>query len=306
MNLRRLQMFVVVAEELHFTRAAERLSMAQPPLSQQIRRLEDELGVRLLARTSRKVELTAAGRQLLKGARELFAKRVEVINSTKLAAGGEIGVLRLGAAASAAFGVIAELIRVFRSKHPEVSVELNEREADPMISGLLAGEVDVAIIRGPFSHAELKTRPLLREPLQLVIPSHHRLAETPEIDLGELADEPFMLFPRHTAPAFHDTITSVFAGTGFSPQVRQEAHSWASLVGLVGAGLGFTIAPASAAAIKSDYVVFKAIKGVQAEAELVFAYRAKGFSPAAERFLKIAAEPSALRRGLGAKPAPAR
>jgi DNA-binding transcriptional LysR family regulator len=248
------------------------------------------------------VELTAAGRQLLKGARELFAKRVEVINSTKRAAGGESGVLRLGAAASAAFGVIAELIRAFQAKHSEVSVQLDEREADPMISGLLTGEVDVAIIRGPFSHAELTTRLLLREPLQLVIPSHHALADVPEIDLSALAEEPFMLFPRYTAPAFHDTITSVFVGAGFSPSITQEAHSWASVVGLVGAGLGFTIAPASAAAIKSDYVVFKAIKHVRTEAELLFAYREKSLPPAAERLLEVAREQGGLSAGTGLKP----
>lgn len=288
MDLRRLQMFVAVAEELHFTRAAERLSMAQPPLSQQIRRLERELGVRLLTRTSRKVELTAAGRQLLEGARELFAKRSEVVNAVKRAAGGETGVLRLGAGASAAFGVIARLVRAFRSAYPDVAVELDELESDSIIAGLILGELDVAIIRGPFSHAELATRPLLREPLQLVIPSHHRLANCREADLRAFADEEFILFPRHSAPGLHDSITSLCLAAGFSPRIRQEAQSWASIVGLVGAGLGCTIAPESAAAIKSDDVLFKPIKGLRAEAELMLACHAKSVTPAAKRFIEVA------------------
>ncbi len=294
MDLRRVSMFVAVAEELNFTRAAERLAIAQPPLSQHIRRLEEELGVQLFSRTSRKVELTAAGHQLLRGARELLGKRAEVINLTRRAAGGEVGVHRFAVGSSAAFGLVAEVLRDFGARYPAVSVQLDERESEPIASALITGELDVAILRGPFSHAELTVELLLREPLEVVLPSHHRLAGAEEVPLSELAGEPMILFSRDRAPELHDMITSLCVAAGFSPRMGQEGQSWASVVGLVGAGLGITIAPASAALIKSRHVVFRKISRLHGEAELVIAYRRESVPPVGEQFVAVAKE--VLRR----------
>ena len=281
-------MFVAVAEELNFTRAAERLSIAQPPLSQHIRRLEAELGVQLFSRTSRKVELTAPGHQLLRGARELLGKRAEVINLTRRAARGEVGVLRLSVGSSSAFGVVAEVLRAFGAAYPAVSVQLDERDTKQIISALTAGELDVAILRGPFSHRDLAVELLLREPLEVVIPSDHRLAGEKEVRLPEFAGEPMIMFPRQGAPGLHDTITSLCVAAGFSPQIRQEAQSWASVVGLVGAGLGVTIAPASAALIKSHSVVFRKIAHIYGNAELVLVYRPESIPASGEHLMTVA------------------
>lgn len=289
-DLRRLAMFVAVAEELNFTRAAERMAIAQPPLSQHIRRLEEELGVQLFARTSRKVELTVAGRQLLKGARELLAKRAEVINSTRRAAGGETGVLRLTVGSSGAFALVAEIVRAFRLRTPGVTVQLHEQATEQAVSALVAGEMDVAILRGPFKHPDLQVERLLRDRLELVLPDDHRLARQREALLTDVAGEPMILFPRHMASALHDEITSLCIRAGFSPLISQEGSSWASVVGLVGAGLGFTIAPASAASIRSDTVVFRRIARPRGQAELVLAYRGEIVPAAGERFIAVAKE----------------
>ena len=283
-------MFVAVAEELNFTRAAERLAIAQPPLSQHIRRLEADLGVQLFSRTSRKVGLTAAGHQLLKGARELLAKRAEVINLTRRAAGGETGLLRLGVGTTAAFGIIAEVMRTYRDRFPAVSTQLCENSPEAAFSALIAGELDVAILRGPLAHSGIRIERLLVERLELVISSDHRLAGEEEVDLADVAGEPMILFPRHSAPPLHDTVTSLCLTAGFSPEIAQEGTSWAAVVGLVGAGMGFTIAPASAALIRSRDVLFKRISNVDGEAELVLAYRSESVPPTGEHFIALAKE----------------
>jgi DNA-binding transcriptional LysR family regulator len=298
-DLRTLTLFVAVAEELHFSRAAGRLGMAQPPLSQQIRRLEMELGVQLFNRTSRSVRLTAAGHQLLKGARELLTRRAEVINMTRRAAGGETGTLRLGLSSSSSFGIIGNIIRFFRARYPDVTVQLTELEIDVAASAVATGELDVAILRGPFSHAELRTELLLREPLELVIPSHHPLAAATEIRLATVAEEPFVLFSRHSAPRLHDVITSLCVTAGFSPRIEQEGNSWASVVAMVGAGLGITLAPASAAVIKSTNVLFKPIAGASGEADLIIAYCPDSLPPVGERLI-VAAKDALLNPGVPA------
>jgi DNA-binding transcriptional LysR family regulator len=288
MEFRQLQLFIAVAEELHFGRAAMRVGMAQPPLSQQIRRLEAELGVTLLTRTSRRVALTPAGVQVLDGARDLLSRRADLKASVTRTARGEAGVLRLGFAPSSAFGIRPAIVRRFREALPQVALHIEDRESVDLGSALKSGDLDLAIVRGPFRRAGVECERLLVEPLMLVLPAAHPLTSTAHITLSSLADLPFVLFPRLTAPGLHDTITSMCLGAGFSPNIIQEAASWSSVVSLVEAGIGISIAPASARAICPQGVTFRDLEDADGRAEVALAYPQRPLPPAAEQFKRIA------------------
>ena len=297
MEFRQLQLFIAVAEELHFGRAAVRVGMAQPPLSQQIRRLEADLGVSLLTRTSRRVALTAAGAQLLEGARELLSRRAELKNAVRLVARGETGILRLGFTPSSAFGILPDIIRRFRAELPGVTLQIDDREGLDTGLALATGDLDLAIVRGPFRHPTAICESLLREPFMLALSISHPLAGQERVALSALANQPFVLFPRASAPGLHDTITSMCLRAGFSPNIVQEAGSWSSVVSLVEAGLGITIAPASARALRPTGVVFRHLEDAVGEAELLLARPGGTISPAAERFSAIAMQTVGKRGG---------
>jgi DNA-binding transcriptional LysR family regulator len=290
-EFRQLQLFVAVAEELHFGRAAIRVRMAQPPFSQQIRKLEMELGTRLLMRSSRRVALTPAGAQLLEQARILLAKRAEVVASVRRVAEGEAGLLRVGFGASSAFGVLPGIVQRFRARHPHVVLRLDDRDALDIGAALVNGDLDIAIVRAPFQHKGVDVESLWRERFVLALPEGHALARRKRVALDALAEEPFILFPRHVAPSLHDTVTSLCIDAGFSPHIIHEASSWPSVISLVKAGLGITIAPDSARAVLPGGVVFKTLPGVSEHAELLLAYPQQALSPAAAHFCAAARMP---------------
>lgn len=293
MEFRQLQLFVAVAEELHFSRAAARVGMAQPPFSQQIRRLEAELGVELLARTSRRVALTPAGSHLLAEARALLAKRADVITTVQQSARGETGTLRVGFAASSAFGVLPAIVLRYRQRFPAVKLELDDRGALNVGTALATGELDLAIVRAPFRHEGVTVERLLRERFVLALPVSHPRARQKAVALASLASEPFVLFPRNSAPGLHDTVTSMCVAAGFSPRIVQEATSWTSVIGMVEAGLGLTIAPMSAQALRPKGVVFRALRDASGHAELSVAFAGRQPSPAAAHFRAVAHEVAA-------------
>ncbi|MFP2905621.1 LysR family transcriptional regulator [Pyxidicoccus sp. 3LFB2] len=295
MEFRQLQLFIAVAEELHFGKAAARVGMAQPPFSQQIRRLESELGVELLTRTSRHVALTPAGSRLLEDARALLARRADIINTVRQAARGETGTLRVGFSASSAFGVLPDIVLRFRTRFPGVKLEIDDRETVNVGVALVTGELDLAIIRAPFQYEGVTVERLLRERFVLGLPARHPQARHKVVPLASLASEPFVLFPRHSAPGLHDTVTSMCLSAGFSPRVVQEANSWTSVIGMVEAGLGLTIAPASAQALRPKGVVFRALSGASGQAELELAFPGAHPSPAAAHFRAVAHEAAARR-----------
>lgn len=293
MEFRQLELFIAVAEELHFGRAAARVGMAQPPFSQQIRRLEANLGIRLLTRTSRRVDLTPAGARLLEGARDLLVRRADLKAAARGAARGETGVLRLGFNPSSAFGLLPGIIRRFRTEFPGVALQIEDREGLDMGFALAAGDLDLAIVRGPYQHSAVACESLVREPFMLALSRSHPLAGKARLHLSALSDEPFVLFPRALAPALHDTITSMCVSAGFSPNIVQEAASWSSMISLVEAGIGVIIAPASARALCPRGVTFCDLDGAAEKAELVLAYPRRPLSPAAERFRGIAIQEAA-------------
>jgi DNA-binding transcriptional LysR family regulator len=205
MELRHLRYFIAVAEELHFGRAARRLAMSQPPLSQQIRSLEEEIGVVLLLRTKRQVELTAAGEVFLSEARKTIAQSGQAIRAAQRAARGETGQLAVGFVSSAVYGQVPSIFRLMRSRYPEVSLHLQDLTSEEQVEALKANRIDVGLIRPPVFAAEsLAMQVIWREPLMAVLPLGNPLTRETEIAVEALAEEPFIQIPRHVAPGFYD------------------------------------------------------------------------------------------------------
>ena len=287
-DIRRLRLFVAVAEELHFGRAAARAGMAQPPFSQQIRLLERDFGVQLLFRTSRRVSLTPAGEELLRSAHDLIAQRDNIIERVRRTASGDAGTLRIGFAASSAIGILPAIVRQVRDQLPDVILHLDDRDGTDIGSAIHRGTLDVGIVREPFEFKNLVSNALHREPFVAVLPAVHLLGERQEVTPGELAGSPFILFPRAASPGLHDTIIGLCIAAGFSPVIVQEANAWLSVLGLVESGLGITIAPASASRICPPGVVCVPIVGTDDLGKLAIVHAKGPVQPLVSRFQDIA------------------
>ncbi len=279
-DLRQLRAFVAVAEELHFGRAAARLGIAQPPLSQQIRRLEAKLGHPLFVRGTRRVALTAAGSALLSVARGIFAQLGDGLEAARRAGRGESGRLRVGFPASMALTIMPAVIRRYRDRHPGVELVLRELTTAPQLDALRAGLLDVGFLREPPEEAMLDHAPVLREGFVAVLPADH--------PLGRLAGEPFILFPRALGPAFHDRITGLCRAAGFAPRIAQEAAEWQTVAGLVEAGFGVSIAPACIARIRLDGVAYRPLSPAAAHTIVALAWRRGERDPVTARFVEAA------------------
>ncbi|WP_169983390.1 LysR family transcriptional regulator [Microbispora sp. H10836] len=259
--LAQLHAFVVLAEELHFGHAAARLGIAQPPLSQQIRRLEDKVGHALFAREPGRVALTAAGRELLPAARRALADLADGLSAARAAGSGRIGRLRIGFAASAALTVLPDLLRAFRRRYPGVRLDIQEMTTAPQIAALRDRTIDVGLLREPpADEPDLNFRTVLTEPFVAVLPSAHPLAALRSVRLAQLADSPFVLLPRAAGPGLHDQIVGLCAAAGFTPRVAQRAVEWQTVCALVETGLGVSLAPASIRRIRLKGVAFRTIE----------------------------------------------
>src|SRR5579863_2731797 len=210
MELRHLRYFVTLAEELHFGRAAERLHIAQPALSQQIRRLEDELGVPLLARTKRRVRLTAPGAAFLEHARSTLAEAHEAVRAAQLASRGDTGSLVMGFVTSALYGVFPDIIRVFRERFREVRLTLHELPIVQQLEWLRNGRIQVSFLRPPVEDPALNARIIFKEPWVVALPDTHPLARRAQVPLRALSEDQFMLFPRELAPGLYDQLLAVY------------------------------------------------------------------------------------------------
>lgn len=244
MTLRRLQLFVVVAEELHFNRAARRLHMAQPPLSQQIRKLEQECEVRLFERDTRTVKLTSEGQVLLVHARMVLAQYASMETAIRQARAGEAGIVRLGFVASAALHAVPLIVQALGEKYPHVELELHEQTTTPQIELIRAGQLDLGIVREVPSTPGLVVTRLQEEPLVLAVPSSHRLANRADVRLQELRGERFIAFPRHEVSRLFDHISGLLHGANVPFDVVQEAVQFPTMIGLVAARIGVAIVPA--------------------------------------------------------------
>jgi DNA-binding transcriptional LysR family regulator len=259
MDVRQLRSFVVVAEELHFRRAADRLHLSQPALSQQIRSLENELEVPLLFRNRRRVELTAAGASFLPEAHDLLATLDSAIATARRVHEGRVGRLRIGFVGSALLSIVPAVLQRFRAARPEVELELRERSTVEQLSALRGGEIDIGLVPLPIDDVGLDVKVLVREPAIAVLPAGHALAGLARIGLARLAAEPFVLFPRAQAPGFHDRLVDAVSREGDAPRVVQQATEMQTIVGLVAAGIGVSLVPSSVERLALPGVAYRPV-----------------------------------------------
>lgn len=250
MELRHLRYFRAVGEELHFGRAAERLHIAQPPLSQQIRQLERELGVELFTRTTRSVELTPAGRTFLQRAIEILGAVDDAgLEARRIAAGAE-GRVAIGCVGSATYSLLPELVRALGESLPGVEVSVRgEMLAPAQIDALEAGAIDLALLRPPVSRDDITVETVRRDRLLVALPAGHRLAERAEVTATDLRNEDFVVHVGHGRSVMSSLVTGICADAGFTPRIRQEVSETSTLVTLVAAGLGVAIVPDPTAAL---------------------------------------------------------
>jgi DNA-binding transcriptional LysR family regulator len=291
MELRQLRYFVAVAEELHFHRAAERLHMSQPPLSQQIRKLEEDVGVQLLDRNRRGVRLTPAGETFLGEARAILESVDHAALISRRVARGEVGRLSVGFVGSAMFGPLPDVLREFRERYPDVELELRELPSAPQVAALAAGRIDVGFLRPPIDAADLEAQRFLRERILVALPSGHALAEKPRLHVEELRDESFILLARREAPGLHDAMVHGMSRVGGRPEVVQEVSEMQTVVGLVAAGMGISLVPASARALALQRVVYLEVDGIP-PVELDMVWRRGERSPVLATFRALVAEQS--------------
>ncbi len=285
MELRHVRYFVAVAEELHFGRAAERLQMAQPPLSQQIQDLERELEVQLFTRTKRTVTLTAAGEAFLIEARLLLHQADYMISVARRAAKGEIGHLGMSFVGSACYKVLPEIVQNFRARYPEISLMLHQLTTSQQIEALQQKQVQVGILRPPFADTGLESLCIARERLILALPEHHRLARQQRIPLQEIIDEPFILFPSEQGLGFYHQILGLCLDAGFVPEVVQEAAEMQTIVSLVATGIGLSLVPDSLRHLQRTGVVYRDLVEASPLLEVRIVWRNDDSSPVLRSFL---------------------
>ncbi|MFN5349542.1 MAG: LysR substrate-binding domain-containing protein [Polaromonas sp.] len=291
-ELRLWRQFVVLAEELHFSNAAVRLNMTQPPLTQAIAHLEAVLGVKLFDRTKRSVQMTAAGLALLPEARDLLARAQALPVRARAAAGGEVGRLRLGFVSTVGFLLLPQWVRAFRERYPQIALDLIEATGDVQLQLLDRGEIDAGfMLHSPgFAPPNLACELVTTEPLVLALPEQHPLAAVAKPLLAKVLVEPLVIFPRRIVPSLHDAIFGMYHAAGRLPQIVQEAIQMQTIVNLVSAGLGVAWVSQSVQQFRRSGVVYRnvvlpksAAKVPVCDTSLVWAHTSS--NPALARFV---------------------
>lgn len=248
MELRHLRYFVAVAEQRSFSRAAEKICIAQPALSKQIRQLEEEIGADLFIRGTRPLCLTEAGVVFMERAQQILASVDSAALEARRRDRGQAGELTIGYVGSSMYTLLPTAVNRFRDLHPGVALALHEMTAGHLRAALEAGEIDVALTRPPFADDQtFGQKVVVSEPFVVALSDRHALAKRRSIPLGELSDEPFILHPRFPSPSVTDVIVSACLESGFAPVAIQEACHMQTIIGLVASGLGVTLVPASVA-----------------------------------------------------------
>jgi DNA-binding transcriptional LysR family regulator len=290
MELRHLRYFIAVAEELHFGRAAQVLGISQPPLSQQIQALEQEVGARLFERTNRRVELSEAGRLFLHEARLVLAQVDKAADVARRAQLGELGELKIGFTSSAPFNSsIPQAIFAFRQAFPAVHLNLQEMSSTEVAESLVDESIQVGLMRPLPLPDSLSVIELMREPLVAVLNAGHPLVEGSErgLHLAQLAEEPFVFFPRTYGSGLYAQLLNLARDAGFSPHFAQEAGEAMTIIGLVAAGLGVSVLPASYQRIRIDGVVYRTLLDPEAVTAVWLVQRKGVQSPRAKAFVEL-------------------
>ncbi|MBE9098277.1 LysR family transcriptional regulator [filamentous cyanobacterium LEGE 07170] len=272
MELRHLRYFVAVAQALHFGRAAEQLGITQPVLSDQIRRLETLLGVQLLYRTKRVVQLTEPGRIFLTDALRVLSQTETAITTVQRAAQGKLGKLAIGYTGPALYTVLPEILRLFRDRYPEVELSLHEYCTPEQEAALLADELQVGFLHPPID-APLQQHEVLCEPMVVALPENHPLANQAILSIKDLAQEPFILFPQAVGPNLYGQIMTLCTQAGFSPKVVQEVTPQPTMIGLVAARIGIAFVSMSMQSITRPGVVYRSLQEASPILKLVVAWK---------------------------------
>ena len=301
MELRHLRYFLAVAEELHFHRAATRLHISQPPLSQQIRALERELGVTLLERNRRRVTLTSAGEGFRDDARSILAAVERAAERARHVARGSLGTLSIGFVGSAMFSpTLPDILREFRAGHPGVELVLRELPTVAQLHALVGGELDIGVIRGPMAESEidpqLKLMTIQRERLVAALPSDHRLAARRRLRAEDLRGEAFVILARREAPGLYASLAAAMSEAGGVPEDVLEVAEMQTIISLVAGGFGVSLVPTSVGQVDRSDVAFRPIAGATQTIELSVAWRAGTGSPVRDAFLAVARPARAPRR----------
>ncbi|MCC5635852.1 LysR family transcriptional regulator [Nostoc sp. CHAB 5844] len=287
MELRHLRYFVTLAEELHFGKAAEKLQIAQPPLSQQIRQLEAELGFELFHRTKRNVQLTQAGQVFLSEVQQILQQLQQAIQIGQQTSRGEVGKLVVGFVSSSAYNILPDILKEYRNRVPGVSLELHELTTDQQLDWLREGRMDVGFIRPPVDDHKFSWETIFQESLMVALPETHELANQSHISLTSLANEAFISFPRKLAPGVYDLIISLCQQSGFSPNVVQEAIQMQTIISIVAAEIGVAVVPASLQNLQRTGVIYKHIEEHTPKVAIAMIWRSSETSPTVQKFLEI-------------------
>jgi DNA-binding transcriptional LysR family regulator len=289
-ELRHLRSFLAVAEELHFGRAAARLHISQPPLSQQIRRLEDELGARLFRRTKRRVELTPAGQVFLTEARQTLVQAERAVRAAQRAERGELGELAVGYVTSATYGSLPDVIRMFRKRFPDIDLRLQNLRSVQQRRALLDRQIDVGFVRPQVADPRLGYEALWRESVVIALPGNHALTRRTVVDVSDLATEVFILAHPEETVGFHDAVFTLCRRAGFTPRAAHGVPDVQAAIALVAAGLGISPVPAAIQGFKRKGVVYRPLRPHTFRIEMGLAWRRDDGSALVQQFRRVARE----------------
>ena len=290
MELRQLRYFLAVAEAMNFSRAAEQLQMAQPPLSRQIHQLEKELGVELFHRHKRQIQLTEVGKVFLAEARQILERIDQGLKIVERASRGEVGQLVIGFEGSSTYDVIPVSLKTYRERFPDVDLTLYAMTTEEQMQALLEGRISAGFVVSPRKDTHLTIEPILREPLVLALPENHPLATQRQVRVRSLEREPFIMFQRHRGCGLYDSAIALCKRAGFSPRVIQEADEMQVILGFVAAGLGVALLSASVQHFQRPGVVYRTLLPGTPKVVLALAWQHNNIAPVLQAFVQVVKE----------------